>query len=65
MDCNELSLREMLTSVHGPVIGRCILDQVEAGTVVTIVTPDGSHIHLTAKDQALRVLMDRFGWRPA
>lgn len=65
MDCQEHSLREMLASPYGAGVGRCILEKVAGGESVNIIFVDGSAVTLTDHAEALRMLIEEFGWRVA
>jgi hypothetical protein len=64
VNCEEKSLREMLSSVHRGSIGNFILTQVTSGEPVTIRMVDGSKLVLTDVAESLDVLQSRFGWEP-
>jgi hypothetical protein len=63
MDCEERALRDMLGSVYGDGVGQCILDKAQSGEPIVIAMEDGSIITLSSVGDALRVLLERFGWR--
>jgi hypothetical protein len=65
MECNDKFIRQMLSSPYGQTIGAAILDRLDGANTVTILLADGSKIRLETREEALRVLGDYFGWRPA
>jgi hypothetical protein len=64
MNCDELSLREMMRSVFGSGVGQIILEKVIDGEPVVIAKEDGSTLTLTNSAETLRLLLERFEWRP-
>src|SRR5204863_9228954 len=65
MDCDEHSLRQMLTSALGASVVRSILNAIVNGEQTTILLSDGGLIVLSDVEEALRILHERFGWTAA
>lgn len=64
MECNEKFLRQMFESPYGSTVGKAILERLEHGMTVTVVALDGSSIQLNDHADAIRLLVERFGWKP-
>jgi hypothetical protein len=65
MDCDEHSLRQILTSALGASVVRSILNAIVKGEPTTILLADGGLIVLSDVEGALRILHERFGWTAA
>lgn len=63
MQCDETTLRDMLTAIHGQSCGRWILDLVAGGTNVFIRMVDGRTLELNDDAAAVGILRT-FGWTP-
>jgi hypothetical protein len=63
MECDEKSLRDMLSSVYGDGVGQCLMAKIEAGEAIVISTLDGGTMVLKETAEAVQVLVERFGWR--
>ena len=64
MECNEKFMRQMLSSPYSQTIGAAILEQLESSQPVTIVLADGRKARLENREEALRLLAERFDWQP-
>jgi hypothetical protein len=64
MECNEKFLRQMFESPYGHNVGQAILERLEHGLTVTILESDGSRIQLGDHENAIKLLVERFGWKP-
>ena len=64
MECNEKFLRQMFESPYGNNVGQAILERLEHGMTVTIVGLDGNTIRLNDHDDAVKLLVQKFGWKP-
>ena len=64
MECNEKFLRQMFESPYGNTVGRAILERLEHGQTVTVVETNGNRIRLHEHEDAVRLLVEKFGWNP-
>jgi hypothetical protein len=64
MQCDETTLRDMLTALHGQSCGRWILDLVAGGTDVVIRMIDGRTLELNDNAAAAAGILRTFGWTP-
>ena len=65
MRCDEASLRELFTTVLGDEAGYVILDTVRDGGTIVVKMEDGVTVEMATPTQALRVMAERFAWRPS
>jgi hypothetical protein len=64
MEFDEKALRDMLASSYGQSCGQSVLEAIENGHAIVIAMEDGSTTTLSSKTQALRVMVELFGWTP-
>lgn len=63
VECNEKFLRQMFESPYGTSVGDAILERLEQGLRVTVIDEDGHRTILNERTDAVRLLVERYGWK--
>jgi hypothetical protein len=65
LEFTERELRDLLVSPYGPNCGQTIVEAAQNGRAIIVNMADGTTLTISDGTDALRVMHQTFGWRPA